>query len=64
MLGESIASRVEVDLSKIPHVLLGGSTGSGKTLLLKLMLMQCALKGAGVFIADFKGGVDFNKSWK
>ena len=64
VLGESIASRVQVDLSKIPHVLLGGSTGSGKTLLLKLMLMQCALKGAEVYIADFKGGVDFNKSWK
>ena len=64
VLGESIASRVDVDLSKIPHVLLGGSTGSGKTLLLKLMLMQCALKGAEVYIADFKGGVDFNKSWK
>lgn len=64
VLGESIASRVEVDLSKIPHVLLGCSTGSGKTLLLKLMLMQCVLKGAEVYIADFKGGVDFNKSWK
>lgn len=64
VLGESIASRVEVDLSKTPHVLLGGSTGSGKTLLLKLILMQCALKGAEIYVADFKGGVDFNKSWK
>ena len=64
VLGESIASAVEVDLSKVPHILLGGSTGSGKTLLLKLLLMQCILKGAEVFIADFKGGVDFNRSWK
>ena len=63
VLGESIATRVEVDLSKVPHILLGGSTGSGKTLLLKLLLRQCALKGAQVFIADFKGGVDFNRSW-
>ena len=44
VLGESIASRVEIDLSKTPHVLIGGSTGSGKTLLLKLMLLQCVLK--------------------
>ena len=64
VLGESIASAVEVDLSKVPHILLGGSTGSGKTLLLKLLLMQCILKGAEVYIADFKGGVDFNRSWK
>ena len=64
VLGESIASTVEVDLSKVPHILLGGSTGSGKTLLLKLLLMQCVIKGAEVFIADFKGGVDFNRSWK
>lgn len=64
VLGESIASIVEVDLSKVPHILLGGSTGSGKTLLLKLLLKQCVLKGAKVYIADFKGGVDFNRSWK
>lgn len=64
VLGESIASKVEVDLAIVPHILLGGSTGSGKTVLLKLMLMQCVLKGANVYIADFKGGVDFNKSWK
>ena len=64
VFGESVASRVEVDLAKVPHVLLGGSTGSGKTQLLKLLLMQCVLKGAKVYIADFKGGVDFNRSWR
>ena len=64
VLGESIASNVEVDLATVPHILLGGSTGSGKTILLKLLLMQCVLKHAKLYIADFKGGVDFNKSWK
>ncbi len=64
VLGESLANTVEVDLSKIPHLLLAGSTGSGKTVLLRLILMQCALKGFEVYIADFKGGVDFNKSWR
>ena len=64
VLGESVASIVEVDLSKIPHLLLGGSTGSGKTLLLKLLLMQCIKKQHYVYVADFKGGVDFNKAWE
>ena len=31
--------------------------------MLKLLLMQCIKKGARVFIADFKGGVDFPKVW-
>ena len=40
-----------------------GSTGSGKSVLLKLLLMQALRKGAEVYIADFKGGVDFPKVW-
>ena len=52
-----------VNLAHIPHILLGGSTGSGKSVLLKLLLMQALRKGAEVYIADFKGGVDFPKVW-
>ena len=44
-------------------ILLGGSTGSGKSVLLKLLLMQAIKKGAVVSIADFKGGVDFPPVW-
>ena len=54
---------VQIDLNIIPMVLIGGSTGSGKTILLKLLLMQAINKGAEVFIADFKGGVDFPQIW-
>ena len=43
--------------------MLGGSTGSGKSILLKLLLMQALQKGAEVYIADFKGGVDFPPVW-
>lgn len=57
-LGESFTGPVTVDLVKVPHTLLGGSTGSGKSVLLKLLLMQALKKGAIVCIADFKGGVD------
>lgn len=63
VLGEGYAGPVTVNLAHVPHILLGGSTGSGKSVLLKLLLMQCIKKGARVFIADFKGGVDFPKAW-
>ena len=63
VLGEGYAGPVTVNLAHVPHILLGGSTGSGKSVLLKLLLMQCIKKRAKVFIADFKGGVDFPKVW-
>ncbi len=63
VLGESLTGAVTVNLANIPHILLGGSTGSGKSVLLKLLLMQSLRKGAEVCIADFKGGVDFPKVW-
>ena len=63
ILGESLMGQVKVDLAKIPHILIGGSTGSGKSVLLKLLLTQCVRKGAEVVIADFKGGVDFPPIW-
>lgn len=62
-LGESYTGPVTVNLTHIPHILLGGSTGSGKSVLLKLLLMQSLRKGAEVYIADFKGGVDFPQVW-
>lgn len=63
VLGESLLGPVTVNLAHIPHILLGGSTGSGKSVLLKLLLMQALRKGAEVYIADFKGSVDFPKIW-
>ena len=62
-LGESQMGPVTVNLAHIPHILLGGSTGSGKSVLLKLLLMKAVKKGAVVCIADFKGGVDFPPVW-
>ncbi len=64
VLGESLMGPVTVNLANIPHILLGGSTGSGKSVLLKLLLMQAIHKGAVVCIADFKGGVDFPPIWR
>lgn len=64
LLGESIARQIEMSLDVYPHILIGGGTGSGKTWLLKLILMQCVKKGYLVYIADFKGGVDYTSAWK
>lgn len=63
VLGEGYSGRVSINIAKIPHMLIGDSTGSGKSVLLKLVLMQCVKKGAKVYIADFKGGVDFPNVW-
>ena len=62
-LGEGYIGPITIDLAMIPHILLGGSTGSGKSVLLKLLLMQSLRKGAEVYIADFKGGVAFPPEW-
>ncbi len=63
-IGESQFDVETIDLNVTPHILIGGSTGSGKTILLKLILMQCIRKKADVYIADFKGGVDYPKFWQ
>ena len=64
VFGQTIAGTdVAFDIQKIPHILLGGSTGSGKTVLLRLLLKQCIAKGYKVFLADYKGGVDYPGEW-
>lgn len=63
-IGKSIFSKVTVDLNCYPHILIGGSTGSGKTWLLKLILMQCINKNYEIIISDFKGGVDYPSIWQ
>lgn len=64
-LGVNLAGTpVIADLGKIPHILIGGSTGSGKSFLLKLVLFQAIYKDYQVFIADFKGGLDYLGPWE
>lgn len=63
VLGESVLGKVKLNLNVIPHILIGGSTGSGKTILLRSVLLQCVMKKATVIVADFKG-VDFHRVWR
>lgn len=60
ILGISMGCPVVLDLAVAPHILIGGATGSGKTFLLKLLLMQALRKDYRVVILDYKGGVDFS----
>lgn len=62
-MGESRGGQEIIDISTTPHILIGGGTGSGKSLLLKLMLYQSYFKGAKITLADFKGGVDYPSVW-
>ena len=59
VIGEGVQGRITIDLDKIPHVIIGGSTGSGKTQLLRFLLMQAINKNEVVYIADLKGGIDY-----
>ena len=53
-----------VNLNDSAHLLIAGSTGSGKSVLLSSLLMQSIRKGAKVVIAEFsKRGVDWTY-WK
>lgn len=63
-LGMGLTGKLEtVDLATVPHLLIGGGTGSGKSVLAKCLLMQSLSKGASVILADFKGGVDYAPVW-
>lgn len=48
-----------VDLNRTAHILIGGATGSGKTVLLRTILVMLIHRGCDVIICDFKGGIDF-----
>lgn len=63
-LGMSLTGKLEtVNLADTPHLLIGGGTGSGKSVLAKCLLMQGLKKGAIVVLADLKGGVDYTPVW-
>lgn len=63
-LGVSLGGPVTVDLEVTPHILVGGSTGSGKTYLVRSLIQQALDKGMLVNILDMKGGVDYPPVWK
>ena len=63
VLGRGYIGDVYVNLDITPHILIGGETGSGKSVLFKTVIWQHIKHDNKVYIADFKGGVDFSKGW-
>lgn len=59
IVGENMLEQIRFDLNKNPHALIAGETGSGKSVILRLLLWQAASKGAKIYMVDFKGGVEF-----
>ena len=64
VVGIAMLEDVVFDLNKVPHALIAGVTGSGKSVLLRSMLWQCIKKGAKPYMIDFKGGVEFGTTYE
>ena len=59
IVGENMLEQIKFNFNSTPHVLVAGETGSGKSVILRLILRQAVLKGARILMIDFKGGVEF-----
>ncbi len=59
VLGEAIEKTVKFNLNSSPHALIAGTTGSGKSVILRCCVWQMIQKGAIIKMFDFKGGVEF-----
>ena len=64
VLGLTLNGPLIVDIAVMPHFLIGGTTGSGKTWEVKFIIAQGLAKGYEVYLIDLKGGVDFPREWQ
>lgn len=70
LIGESLDGPVTVGLNKQPHLLIAGSTGSGKTTLVKSIIAQLLTRTkdnaclCDVYLIDLKGGLDYPPIWR
>lgn len=58
-IGESYTGKMIWDTSALPHGLIAGATGSGKTGVLRNIIHQAIVKRWNISVLDFKGGGDF-----
>lgn len=58
-IGESYMGKVVWDATALPHGLIAGSTGSGKTGILRCLIHQAIHKKWNIQVLDFKGGGDY-----
>ena len=62
-LGIGNQGLITVDMLKTPHMLIGGTTGSGKSVLFQSVMIQAHKAGAETYIIDPKG-IDFSPKWQ
>lgn len=62
-LGVGVLGVETANLNMASHALIAGSTGSGKTIMIKNLIYQCVKKDAFVYLVDFKGGANFGNAW-
>lgn len=60
VLGEGLLGKVTLDINNLPHILIGGVTGFGKSVLSNCLSWQLIKKGAVVIPMDFKGGIELD----
>lgn len=58
-LGLSYAGEYNINFNDLPHMLIAGATGGGKTILCRWIIYQLVNKNALVYLADQKGFVDY-----
>lgn len=63
-IGQSALENISFNLNRVPHALVAGETGSGKSVILRCILWQMIMQGSKVFMIDFKGGVEFGKQYE
>lgn len=59
-IGESYNGKMVWDVKSLPHGLIAGASGGGKTTLLRCIIHQAILKRWNVTVFDFKNGGDFH----
>ena len=59
-IGEGYEGKEIWDVAALPHGLIAGATGSGKTGVLRCIIHQAISKKWNVSVLDFKGGGDYN----
>jgi len=52
---------IKTDLSELPHLLVAGTTGSGKTVFLHSIIYQLLKKDIELYLIDGKSGAEFGK---
>ncbi len=63
-VGQSALDNISFNLNRVPHALVAGETGSGKSVILRCILWQMIMQGSKVYMIDFKGGVEFGKQYE